>query len=105
MTAPSICSFQVFSSMASEVGYDADTSELFVKWTSGKMSVYSGVPPEVAREAATSFSVGQFLNSAVKGKYPHVEFIVMTGYGTVKTAVEAMQRGVTRSERQKKACR
>src|SRR5262249_41693803 len=34
----------------------------------------------------------QLLN-AVKGKYPHVEFIVMTGYGTVKTAVEAMQRG------------
>ena len=33
------------------------------------------------------------LLSAVKGKYPHVEFIVMTGYGTVKTAVEAMQRG------------
>jgi two-component system, NtrC family, response regulator AtoC len=33
------------------------------------------------------------LLSAVKGQYPHVEFIVMTGYGTVKTAVEAMQRG------------
>jgi DNA-binding NtrC family response regulator len=33
------------------------------------------------------------LLSAVKGKYPHVEFIVMTGYGTVKTAVEAMQLG------------
>jgi DNA-binding NtrC family response regulator len=33
------------------------------------------------------------LLSAVKGKYPHVEFIMMTGYGTVKTAVEAMQLG------------
>src|SRR3989442_14641608 len=33
------------------------------------------------------------LLSAVKGRYPHIEFIVMTGYGTVKTAVEAMQRG------------
>jgi DNA-binding NtrC family response regulator len=30
---------------------------------------------------------------AVKVKYPDVEFIVMTGYGTVKTAVEAMQLG------------
>jgi DNA-binding NtrC family response regulator len=30
---------------------------------------------------------------AVKGKYPHIEFIMMTGYGTVKTAVEAMQLG------------
>jgi DNA-binding NtrC family response regulator len=35
------------------------------------------------------------LLSAVKGKYPHVEFIVMTGYGTVKTAVEAMQLGAS----------
>jgi DNA-binding NtrC family response regulator len=34
----------------------------------------------------------QLLN-AVKKKYPHIEFIVMTGYGTVKTAVEAMQLG------------
>jgi DNA-binding NtrC family response regulator len=35
------------------------------------------------------------LLSAVKGKYPHIEFIVMTGYGTVKTAVEAMQLGAS----------
>lgn len=35
------------------------------------------------------------LLSAVKGKYPHVEFIMMTGYGTVKTAVEAMQLGAS----------
>ncbi len=36
---------------------------------------------------------GLQLLSAVKDKYPHIEFIVMTGYGTVKTAVEAMQLG------------
>src|SRR5262245_24414928 len=36
---------------------------------------------------------GMQLLSAVKGKYPHVEVIMMTGYGTVKTAVEAMQLG------------
>jgi DNA-binding NtrC family response regulator len=33
------------------------------------------------------------LLSAIKNKYPQIEFIVMTGYGTVKTAVEAMQLG------------
>jgi DNA-binding NtrC family response regulator len=33
------------------------------------------------------------LLSAVKRKYPQIEFIMMTGYGTVKTAVEAMQLG------------
>jgi DNA-binding NtrC family response regulator len=33
------------------------------------------------------------LLSAVKSRYPQIEFIVMTGYGTVKSAVEAMQLG------------
>ena len=33
------------------------------------------------------------LLSAVKSKYPQIEFIMMTGYGTVKTAVAAMQLG------------
>jgi DNA-binding NtrC family response regulator len=33
------------------------------------------------------------LLSTVKERFPHIEFIVMTGYGTVKTAVEAMQLG------------
>src|SRR4051812_9031330 len=33
------------------------------------------------------------LLSAVKSRFPHIEFIVMTGYGTVKSAVEAMQLG------------
>lgn len=33
------------------------------------------------------------LLAAVKSRFPHTEFIVMTGYGTVKTAVEAMQLG------------
>src|SRR5215510_8203914 len=36
---------------------------------------------------------GLQLLSAVKTRFPHIEFIVMTGYGTVKTAVEAMQLG------------
>jgi DNA-binding NtrC family response regulator len=33
------------------------------------------------------------LLSVVKSRFPHIEFIVMTGYATVKTAVEAMQLG------------
>ena len=36
---------------------------------------------------------GLQLLSVIKHKYPQIEFIVMTGYGTVKTAVEAMQLG------------
>src|SRR5215510_2278410 len=36
---------------------------------------------------------GLQLLRAVKSRFPHIEFIVMTGYGTVKSAVEAMQLG------------
>jgi DNA-binding NtrC family response regulator len=36
---------------------------------------------------------GMQLLRTVKSRYPDIEFIVMTGYGTVKSAVEAMQLG------------
>jgi hypothetical protein len=61
----------VFSSHVSEVNYDAETSELYVTWDSGKTSVYAGVPPDVADGAQTSWSVGEFLHREVKPKYSH----------------------------------
>ena len=61
----------VFSSHVSRVGYDADTQELHVEWDSGKTSVYSGVPPDVADEARKSWSVGTFLTENVKYQFPH----------------------------------
>lgn len=61
----------VYSSHVDRVGYDVKERELFVQWDSGKTSVYSGVPPDVAQEAQASWSVGTYLRSRVKPHYPH----------------------------------
>ena len=62
---------QVFSSNVAEVGYDADTAELFVTWKSGKTSVYTGVPADVAQAAMTAYSVGQAIQQDIIPNYPH----------------------------------
>lgn len=63
----------VYSSMVSEVGYDENTQELVVRWRSGKVSGYAGVPEETARRLADGqiASVGLFLNSDIKPFYQH----------------------------------
>jgi len=61
----------VYSSNVSTVGYDPDTKELFITWTRGKQSIYSGVPEELALELANAPSVGSMLNSDVKPYYAH----------------------------------
>lgn len=66
-----ILSKDVYSSHVSTVSYDTETKELEVTWDTGKISVYSGVPKEIAEKAMTSWSVGSFLASHVKGKFPH----------------------------------
>lgn len=61
----------VYSSMVSEVGYDADSGELLVKWKGGKTSAYSGVSEAMALELSQAPSVGQMINSHIKNQYPH----------------------------------
>lgn len=62
----------VYSSMVSEVGYDPDTQEMSITWAkSGKTSIYSGVPEDVAESCSRAPSVGQFINSEVKPFYSH----------------------------------
>ena len=61
----------VYSSHVNQIGYDAETGELHVMWDTGKTSVYSGVPPEVADEVSNSWSVGKALTASIKGKYAH----------------------------------
>ena len=62
---------KVYSSNVSVIGYDAEKKELFVTWTRGKRSVYSGVPPELAEDVANAPSVGSILNAEVKPYYGH----------------------------------
>ena len=62
----------VHSDSVLKIGYDVDTSELFVTWRrGGRTSIYSDVPPEVANQAATAWSVGKFLDENVKRTYNH----------------------------------
>jgi len=62
----------VHSDMVERVGYDAETQELSVKWRrTGRVSIYEGVPPDVANQAMTAWSVGEYLNENVKPVYGH----------------------------------
>lgn len=61
----------VYSSHVDQVGHDPQTNELHVKWDSGKTSVYSNVPAELAQSVVQSWSVGKALTAQVKGQFPH----------------------------------
>ena len=62
----------VFSSHVSQIGHDADTGDLIVKWdTGGKTSAYANVPPDLAQTVMRSWSVGKALTQIVKGVYDH----------------------------------
>lgn len=63
---------QVFSEMVSSIGYDAESGDMIVTWKkSGRTSAYSGVPEDVALQAAMAASVGQFINNEIKPIYAH----------------------------------
>jgi hypothetical protein len=61
----------VYSSDAQSVGYDPDTQTLTVTFSRGGTYAYTGVPEDVAQEAANAASVGSYLNDNVKGNYPY----------------------------------
>jgi len=61
----------VYSSNVEEIGYDEDRQEMTVRWKSGKVSAYSGVPEELAQQVANAPSVGSMLNSDIKNQYSH----------------------------------
>ena len=61
----------VYSSNVQEVGYDPETKELYITWTRGKQSIYSGVPEELAVDLSNAPSVCSMLNSEVKPFYAH----------------------------------
>lgn len=61
----------VHSSMVAAVAYDPDTQEMLVTFNKNNKTVaYEGVPEEIAQRCANAPSVGQFLNSEIKGVYP-----------------------------------
>ena len=61
----------VDSSNIEQIGHDGDAQELYVRFLSGALYVYSGVPQEVFDELMAAPSKGSYLNRAVKGVYDH----------------------------------
>jgi hypothetical protein len=59
----------VYSSHVDAIGYEGDT--LIVQWSSGKVSHYENVPPDVADEVMNSPSIGSALRQSIKGTYRH----------------------------------
>ena len=61
----------IYSSHVKRVGHDPSTQELHVEWDTGKKSVYSGVPADVAERVRTSWSVGTAIRNEVRPHYDH----------------------------------
>lgn len=62
----------VYSTMVSEVGYDDETRELSITWAkTGQVSIYSGVPEDVALRLANAPSVGTMVHEEIKPFYQH----------------------------------
>ena len=60
-----------YSSMVSSISYDSDSQTMIVTFNTGKSYAYSGVPEEVATDAANAASVGEYMNSEIKGRYSY----------------------------------
>lgn len=59
----------VTSSNVSEIGYDEDRRILEVLFLNGSLYQYFDVPPQVHNELMSAGSIGQYLNSNIKGTY------------------------------------
>jgi len=57
------------SSHITSVAYDEETSTLVVSFSKASYS-YAGVPAQVANGFSDAQSAGQYLETAIKGKYP-----------------------------------
>lgn len=62
---------EVWSDAVQAVAYDAASAEFSVRWANGKVSVYSGVPPDRAEEIARSPSVGAAVWELRRGGHGH----------------------------------
>lgn len=60
----------VESSSLSSVGYDPETSILEVEFRSGRCYRYFAVPRRFFEELMTSSSMGAYLNSHIKPRFP-----------------------------------
>jgi hypothetical protein len=60
----------VISSNVAEVGYDAETSTLYVRFKNCILYAYTGVPQLEFQKLIASHSVGSYLSQYIKSTYP-----------------------------------
>jgi len=60
----------VSSSSVRAVGYDEQLGRLVLEYDSGGRYVYYGVPPSVHRDLLTADSIGRYVNTMIKPRYP-----------------------------------
>jgi len=61
----------VASSNIDSIAFDAEESELHVKFNSGAEYVYLGVPATLYDSLLEAESKGRYLNDAIKGRYEY----------------------------------
>jgi len=61
----------VASTNVEAIGYDAETQELHVQFTSGHTYIYSPVEEWVFEELRAAPSKGSFINRELKGRYEY----------------------------------
>ena len=59
-----------------QIGYDAEAKTLYMRftpskrWPGGRVAVYQGVPPETAAAIVSAPSIGQEMDTSLKGIFP-----------------------------------
>ncbi|MCY3637186.1 MAG: KTSC domain-containing protein [bacterium] len=61
----------VSSSNVSSIGYDAETSCLFIAFNNGSLYSYDNVAVDTYREFINAPSKGRFVAYRIRGKYPY----------------------------------
>lgn len=66
----------VSSTRVWQIGYDAENKALYMRftpskrWPAGRVAVYHGVPPETATAIIEAPSIGQEMDTSLKGIFP-----------------------------------
>lgn len=62
---------QVFSSHIFAIGYNLQTSVLYLDFKNGSHAVYLGVPYDTAQKVIDSPSIGQSMHRYIRGKFKY----------------------------------
>jgi lysyl-tRNA synthetase class 2 len=55
--------------------YDPDSQQLWIRFVSGKLYIYEGVPEDIHDGLCGARSKGEYFNLAVRDRYPYREVV------------------------------